>query len=274
MGGPSPDASAAGGFTPARHQNLVVTQAGDASTGVAGRTYPAVTRSKSIRNAQPRLPERSAPIPSGGVPPHICRGLLAGRDRLATVRRSGCRDRFRQASPRGAEDSSGPGTPSRSEKGHLDRKDRVRHRPAWHPLRVIRNHTRPRALAAISFASLARSSSSANDRTVTFTKEQIAAYAEASGDRNPIHLDDDFARSVGLPGVIAHGMLQMGIAATVAAQASRWKHPPAPPSLPLRRHGGAGRHRHLQRGAGRRGGCAWRRLRRAPRLRGGRPAST
>ncbi len=57
-------------------------------------------------------------------------------------------------------------------------------------------------------------------RDVTFTREQIAAYAEASGDRNPIHLDDDFARSVGLPGVIAHGMLQMGIAATVAAEAA------------------------------------------------------
>jgi acyl dehydratase len=53
---------------------------------------------------------------------------------------------------------------------------------------------------------------------VTFTREQIAAYAEASGDINPIHLDDDFARSVGLPGVIAHGMLQMGILATVAAR--------------------------------------------------------
>ena len=55
---------------------------------------------------------------------------------------------------------------------------------------------------------------------MTFTREQIAAYAEASGDRNPIHLDDDFARSVGLPGLIAHGMLQMGIAATVAAEAA------------------------------------------------------
>ena len=55
---------------------------------------------------------------------------------------------------------------------------------------------------------------------VTFTKEQIAAYAEASGDRNPIHLDDDFARSVGLPGVIAHGMLQMGLLAVVAAEAA------------------------------------------------------
>jgi acyl dehydratase len=55
-------------------------------------------------------------------------------------------------------------------------------------------------------------------RSVTFTKEQIASYAEASGDRNPIHLDDDFARSVGLPGVIAHGMLQMGLMAIVAAE--------------------------------------------------------
>jgi acyl dehydratase len=57
-------------------------------------------------------------------------------------------------------------------------------------------------------------------RTVIFTREQIAAYAEASGDHNPIHLDDEFARSAGLPGVIAHGMLQMGIAATVAAEAA------------------------------------------------------
>ena len=55
---------------------------------------------------------------------------------------------------------------------------------------------------------------------VTFTREQIADYAEASGDLNPIHLDDAFARSVGLPGIIAHGMLQMGIAATVAAEAA------------------------------------------------------
>ena len=55
---------------------------------------------------------------------------------------------------------------------------------------------------------------------VTFTREQIAAYADASGDHNPIHLDDAFARSVGLPGVIAHGMLQMGILGVVAAGAA------------------------------------------------------
>jgi acyl dehydratase len=58
------------------------------------------------------------------------------------------------------------------------------------------------------------------ERRVTFTKDQIAAYAEAGGDHNPIHLDDDFARTVGLPGVIAHGLLQMGILATVAADAA------------------------------------------------------
>jgi len=60
-----------------------------------------------------------------------------------------------------------------------------------------------------------------NELTVTFTREQVAAYAEASGDRNPIHLDDEFARSVGLPGVIAHGMLQMGLLARVAGEPAR-----------------------------------------------------
>ena len=41
------------------------------------------------------------------------------------------------------------------------------------------------------------------------TREQISAYAKASGDRNPIHLDEEAARAAGLPGVIAHGMLGM-----------------------------------------------------------------
>ena len=51
------------------------------------------------------------------------------------------------------------------------------------------------------------------------TQEQISAYAEASGDFNPIHTDDEFARSVGLPGTIAHGLLEMGI---LAEAVSRW----------------------------------------------------
>ncbi len=49
------------------------------------------------------------------------------------------------------------------------------------------------------------------------TQEQINAYADASGDHNPIHLEPDFARSVGLPGTIAHGMLEMGILAEAIA---------------------------------------------------------
>ena len=52
------------------------------------------------------------------------------------------------------------------------------------------------------------------EHSVEITRDQITAYAEASGDRNPIHLDEEFAKSVGLPGVIAHGMLQMGLLAS------------------------------------------------------------
>ena len=49
--------------------------------------------------------------------------------------------------------------------------------------------------------------------TVPVTRATLAAYAEASGDQNPIHQDEDVARSVGLPGVIAHGMYTMALAA-------------------------------------------------------------
>ena len=45
------------------------------------------------------------------------------------------------------------------------------------------------------------------------TQEQINAYALASGDSNPIHLDAAFARAAGLPGTIAHGLLEMAILA-------------------------------------------------------------
>jgi acyl dehydratase len=40
-------------------------------------------------------------------------------------------------------------------------------------------------------------------------REEVKAYADASGDQNPLHQDDDFARSVGMPGIIAHGMFTM-----------------------------------------------------------------
>jgi acyl dehydratase len=41
------------------------------------------------------------------------------------------------------------------------------------------------------------------------TQEQLRRYAEASGDYNPIHLDEEAAHRVGLDSVIAHGMLSM-----------------------------------------------------------------
>jgi len=53
-------------------------------------------------------------------------------------------------------------------------------------------------------------------RTFTFTRDSLVKYAGASGDFNPIHYRDDFAQSVGLDGVLAHGMLTMGAAVQVA----------------------------------------------------------
>ncbi|CAN5241328.1 MaoC/PaaZ C-terminal domain-containing protein [soil metagenome] len=44
------------------------------------------------------------------------------------------------------------------------------------------------------------------------SRDSLVRYAGASGDFNPIHYRDDIAVSVGLPGVLAHGMLTMGIA--------------------------------------------------------------
>jgi acyl dehydratase len=49
------------------------------------------------------------------------------------------------------------------------------------------------------------------------TRDSLVRYAGASGDFNPIHYRDDFAQSVGLDGVLAHGMLTMGVAVQVAA---------------------------------------------------------
>ncbi len=48
------------------------------------------------------------------------------------------------------------------------------------------------------------------ERSVHLTRDSLVHYAGASGDFNPIHYRDDVAASVGLPGVLAHGMLTMG----------------------------------------------------------------
>lgn len=57
------------------------------------------------------------------------------------------------------------------------------------------------------------------ERSVHLTRESLVRYAGASGDFNPIHYRDDVAAAVGLPGVLAHGMLTMGIAVGALADA-------------------------------------------------------
>src|SRR5919198_2624679 len=50
-------------------------------------------------------------------------------------------------------------------------------------------------------------------------REDVKAYADASGDQNPLHQDDAFAQSVGFPGIIAHGMFTM---AHLTTGLTRW----------------------------------------------------
>ena len=57
------------------------------------------------------------------------------------------------------------------------------------------------------------------ERSVHLTRESLVRYAGASGDFNPIHYRDDIAAEVGLPGVLAHGMLTMGVAVGTLAEA-------------------------------------------------------
>ncbi len=51
--------------------------------------------------------------------------------------------------------------------------------------------------------------------TLHITRADLVRYAGASLDFNPIHWNERFAQEVGLPGVIAHGMLTMGMAARI-----------------------------------------------------------
>ncbi|MGY4766907.1 MaoC family dehydratase [Kribbella sp. CWNU-51] len=60
--------------------------------------------------------------------------------------------------------------------------------------------------------------------TVTLRREDLVRYAGASGDFNPIHWSDRMAAALGLPGVIAHGMLTMASAVRVVTD---WLDDPA-----------------------------------------------
>ncbi len=49
----------------------------------------------------------------------------------------------------------------------------------------------------------------------TVTDEMIKLFAEATGDKNPIHLDEEFAKNTMFGGRIAHGILSLGIVSSV-----------------------------------------------------------
>ena len=55
-------------------------------------------------------------------------------------------------------------------------------------------------------------------KTYIINRGSLVAYANASGDHNPIHQDEAFAKSVGLENVIAHGMYTMGLVAQYVAE--------------------------------------------------------
>ena len=60
--------------------------------------------------------------------------------------------------------------------------------------------------------------------TRTLTQEQLIAYTEASGDHNPIHVDEEFARTTMFGGTIAHGMLVLALMGEMmfAAHGEAW----------------------------------------------------
>jgi acyl dehydratase len=51
-----------------------------------------------------------------------------------------------------------------------------------------------------------------DERIFYINRALVKSYADASGDQNPIHQNEEFAVAVGLPNVIAHGMLTMALA--------------------------------------------------------------
>ena len=55
-------------------------------------------------------------------------------------------------------------------------------------------------------------------KVFTINRARLVQYANASGDQNPIHQNEEFAKSVGLENVIAHGMFTMGLAGQYISQ--------------------------------------------------------
>jgi acyl dehydratase len=64
---------------------------------------------------------------------------------------------------------------------------------------------------AHDFPEEARSRAVGGEHAVHVDDDQTYRYRDASGDLMPIHVDDELARSVGLPGIIAHGLCTMAM---------------------------------------------------------------
>jgi acyl dehydratase len=73
--------------------------------------------------------------------------------------------------------------------------------------------TGDRRAAAAAASSEAPASEPVYEETTKVDEDQTFRYAKASGDHNPIHLDENTAKMAGLPGIILHGMCTMSIAA-------------------------------------------------------------
>jgi acyl dehydratase len=58
-------------------------------------------------------------------------------------------------------------------------------------------------------------------QTFIINREKLVSYANASGDQNPIHQDEEFAKSVGLENVIAHGMFTMALTGRYVSDVAR-----------------------------------------------------
>jgi acyl dehydratase len=74
------------------------------------------------------------------------------------------------------------------------------------------------------------------DRQITYPvdEDQTFRYAEASGDRNAFHLDDDAARAAGLPGIIVHGLCLMAFAGRAVLEFQQQENPAAVRRLAVR----------------------------------------
>lgn len=69
------------------------------------------------------------------------------------------------------------------------------------------------------FPEEARGGAPAGSYTIHVDDDQTFRYRDASGDTNPIHVDEEFARNVGLPGIIVHGLCTMAMTSQAVLQA-------------------------------------------------------